>query len=133
MKNKIISIFLSKQFFIFLVVGGINTLNGLWIPSLLSVWLQANLAYVLSYIPSLAISYVLNSFFTFKDSQLTFEKYIKFNISYIPNFIIQNIVFFVVYNVCHANKFIGIILASAIGIPVTFLIMKFFTFSKPED
>lgn len=131
--KKIIRIFLSKEFIIFVLIGGINTLNGLLFPAIFSTFLQANVAYIISYIPSLFISYVLNSFFTFKENKLSLIKCIKFYLSYIPNFIIQNIVFFICYNVFDVNKYIGIILASIIGVPVTFLIMKFFAFAKTES
>ena len=126
--EKIKSNFLTVQFLTFLIIGGINTLNGMLSPYILSVWLPVNLAYVLSYIPNLAISYVLNSLFTFKDRKLSFQKCIKFYISYIPNFVIQNIVFIVVYNVLSLPKLAAIIGASILGIPITFLILKYFTF-----
>lgn len=131
--SRLIKIFISKQFLVFVIVGGINTLNGLIFPTLFSRVFQANIAYVISYIPSLGISYVLNSFFTFHERRLSITKCMKFYISYVPNFLIQNIIFIIFYNVLHANKYVGIIMASALGIPVTFLILKFFTFSKKDD
>ncbi len=135
MKNRnglldIMNVFFTKEFLTFLVIGGINTLNGMMFPTIFMCWLQANVAYVVSYIPSLLISYILNSIFTFKEKKLSLKKCIKFYISYIPNFIIQNIVFFVCYNIFDLNKYVGIILSAVIGVPVTFLIMKFFAFKK---
>lgn len=128
--KKTIELFLTKQFAVFLLIGGINTVNGMLFPTFFSCFLQANMAYIISYIPSLGISYVLNSFFTFDEKSLTIIRCIKFYISYIPNFIIQNVVFFITYNILELNKYVGIILASLIGVPVTFLIMKFFAFKK---
>ena len=122
--------FLTKQFIVFLIIGGINTINGMLVPLLLSVFLQMNLAYVISYIPNLAISYVLNSIFTFHDKNLSFKSLLKFYISYLPNFIIQNVVFALVYNLIGLPKIYAVVAASAIGLPVTFIILKYFTFSK---
>lgn len=134
MKEKLqslIRIFLSKQFIIFVLVGCVNTCNGVLFPILFSLVIEnMNLAYMISYIPSLTISYVLNSYFTFKEKHLSFTKCIKFMISYLPNFLIQNVVFFVVYNLLELPKIIATILAAIIGLPVTFLIMKLFTFKK---
>lgn len=136
MKDKLqnlIRIFVSKQFLMFLLVGGLNTVNGMLFPTVLSNFMQANVAYILSYLPSLGISYVLNSFFTFHEKKLSLRRCVKFYISYLPNFLIQNVVFVIAYNVFHANKYIGILLASALGIPVTFLLMKFFAFGQKEE
>lgn len=131
--KKLINIFFSKEFFFFLLVGGVNTLNGMLFPTILATFVQPNLAFILSYIPSLAISYVLNSFVTFKDKKLSLIKLLKFYMSYVPNFIIQNVVFFICYNIFDVNKYVGIIAASILGIPVTFLLMKFFAFAKKSE
>ncbi len=132
MKRKIIEVFFTKQFLVFVMVGVINTLNGLLFPWIFSHILNANIAYVISYIPSLTISYFLNSIFTFKDREFAFSKYIKFVVSYIPNFIIQNICFIVVYNILGMSNIVAIIIASVIGVPVTFLLSKFFVFKGAE-
>ena len=128
--KKFKELFFTKQFICFVAVGCINTFNGMLFPFLFSYLMNANIAYAISYIPSLAVSYFLNSIFTFSDREFSFIKYIKFCISYVPNFIIQNISFFLVYNLAGLPKILAILLASVIGIPLTFLIMKFFTFSK---
>lgn len=135
MKEKIIKfkqLFFTKQFICFVAVGCINTFNGMLFPFLFSYIMNANIAYAVSYIPSLAISYFLNSIITFSDRNFSFVKYVKFCISYVPNFIIQNISFFLVYNLAGLPKIAAILLASVIGIPLTFLIMKFFAFGKDK-
>ncbi len=128
--KKIKEIFFTKQFICFVLVGCVNTFNGMLFPFLFSYIMNANIAYALSYIPSLTVSYFLNSVVTFSDKSFSFLKYIKFCLSYVPNFIIQNISFFLVYNLAGLPKVFAILLASVIGIPLTFLIMKFFTFKK---
>jgi len=121
--------FLKKEFGFFLIVGGINTLNGTALAFVYSFVLQANLAFALGYITALTIAYFLNSFFVFK-AKLQIVKFFKFAISYIPNFIIQNMVVFIFYNLLQWNILLTYILAAALGIPVTFLILKVFTFGK---
>lgn len=125
--KKIKETFLSKEFILFLIVGAINTFNGTIFSSLYSIFLNENVAFVLGYISSLIISYILNSIITFKE-KLEFIRFIKFAISYIPNFLIQNIVVIIVFNIMNYNKIIAYLLAAIIGVPATFILMKFFAF-----
>ena len=117
--KRIKEIFLSREFILFLIVGVINTFNGTIFASIYSIFLNENVAFVLGYISSLIISYILNSFITFKE-KLEVRKFIKFAISYIPNFIIQNIVVIIVFNILNYDKIIAYI----------FILMKFFAFRK---
>lgn len=126
---KILNVFCNKEFILFLLIGGFNTLSGVVFSLIYSYMFNANVSFVLGYITGLFISYVLNSCITFKE-RLHFIKFLKFTISYIPNFIIQNIVVFLTYNVLEINKVIAYCVAACIGIPVTFIFMKYFTFQK---
>ena len=121
--------FLSNEFARFLLIGGINTFNGVLFAYLFSLLFQPNLAFAVGYILSLSISYLLNSFFTFHES-LSFPKYIKFCVSYIPNFLIQNAFVLVFMNWLGFGKLITYILAAVVGIPVTFAMLKLFAFRK---
>lgn len=125
--KKIKETFFSYNFIMFVVIGVINTLNSVWISYLLSLVLDANLSFVVGYIISLGIAYILNSVFNFKQ-KLSFVRFIKFAISYIPNFIIQNVVVIIIYNIIGWHKLIAYALAAIIGIPVTFIILKLFAF-----
>ncbi|MBW6410046.1 GtrA family protein [Clostridium weizhouense] len=121
--------FFSKQFITFVIIGIINTFNGVIFSYIYSNFLNENIAFILGYISGLFISYLLNSFITFKE-RLNFSKFIKFAISYIPNFIIQNIVVLLVFNIMGLHKLIAYGLAALIGVPFTFILMKFFAFKK---
>lgn len=140
--NKVLSIFLKKDFMMFLVVGVINTLNGILLAYLYSILLSnlhvkleiefltaENIAFALGYITALFISYLLNSLITFKE-KLSLIRCLKFCLSYLPNFIIQNIIVYVIFNLLGWYKLIAYALAAVIGIPVTFLLMKFFAFGN---
>ena len=127
--QKILDIFLKKDFFIFVGIGIVNAFNGVLFSMLYSRLFQANIAFIVGYITSVFISYILNSIFTFKE-KLSLNKLIKFVISYIPNFIVQLISVFIIYNLLGYEKIIAYIIAAIIGVPVTFIILKFFTFSK---
>jgi putative flippase GtrA len=127
--NRIKEVFFSKQFIMFVFIGVINTFNGVIFSYIYSSFLNENIAFIFGYISGLVISYILNSYVTFKE-KLEFNKFIKFAISYIPNFIIQNIVVFIVFNMMGLHKLIAYGLAAVIGVPITFVFMKFFAFKK---
>ena len=127
--NRIKEVFFSKQFIMFVFIGVINTFNGVIFSYIYSSFLNENIAFIFGYISGLVISYILNSYVTFKE-KLEFNKFIKFAISYIPNFIIQNIVVFIVFNMMGLHKLIAYGLAAVIGVPITFVFIKFFAFKK---
>lgn len=127
--KRFIFMFNSIEFKIFLLIGLVNTFNGILFAYLYSLILDKNLGFILGYITSLSISYLLNSFITFKET-LGFKKYLKFCISYVPNFIIQNIIVLIFLNYLGWYKLLVYILAATIGMPVTFLLIKFYTFRR---
>ncbi|WP_455794979.1 HAD-IB family phosphatase [Clostridium butyricum] len=130
--KKLKNIFFTKEFFTFLIVGGINTINGIVFSYVYSLFLGVNVSFVLGYVTAMTISYIFNSTLVFKED-MGVIKYIKFCISYIPNFIIQNIFVLIFYNMLHWNKLIVFALAAIVGVPVTFIIMKFFAFNKKDN
>lgn len=126
-----VDIFFKKEFIIFLIVGVINTFNGTLFSFLFSMIMQANVAFACGFVTSLTINYILNSFITFKES-LNFNKFIKFCISYIPNFLVQFLSVYIIYNRLGYDKIIAYIAAAVIGIPVTFILLKFYAFTKKK-
>jgi len=126
--EKLKDTFFSKQFIIFVLIGIVNTFNGTIFSYIYSSFLSANVAFLPGYISGLLISYILNSLITFKE-KLSFQKLIKFTISSIPNFIIQYIVV-IICTMMGIHKLFAYMLAAIIGIPITFLFMKFFAFSE---
>lgn len=129
--KKVFDYFFSVEFFQFLVVGVINTLNSTLISTLFSIWIQANIAFIIGYILSLCIAYVLNSIWIFKQ-KMKFKKLVMFAVSYIPNFIIQNVIVLLLYNLLGLNKILVYALAAIIGIPVTFVCVKLLCFLKKK-
>jgi len=124
--------FLKKEFAWFIVIGSVNTFNGTVVAYAYSVFLQANLAFILGYKTALVIAYFLNSSFVFY-CKPEFVGLMKFALSYVPNFIIQNILVLVLYNGLQWNRLLVFTLAATIGIPLTFVILKVFVFRKKEN
>ncbi len=121
--------FFARDFLSFAFIGVINTLNNFIISYLVSSFFNPNIAFTIGYLASLSIAYILNSKITFRQS-LDFGRYIKFCLSYMPNFAIQHIIVFIIYNLLNLHKALAFGLAAVIGVPVTFIIMKIFTFKK---
>ncbi len=131
--KKIKHTFFNPEFIRFVFVGCINTFNGVLFAYLYSLFIEnATLAFVIGYITSLLISYLLNSYITFKDKKLGIKKLIKFSISYIPNFLIQLISVFIFIDILHLHKLIAYIVAAVIGIPITYLALSIFTFQTKK-
>lgn len=121
--------FLSAEFIAFLFIGIVNAINGVLFASLFSLLTNPNLAFIIGYLCSLTISYFLNTFLAFKERP-GFLRYIKFCISYIPNFLIQNGLVLLLYNKLGINYILVYALAVAIAVPITFLMLKFYAFAK---
>ncbi len=122
--------FLSGEFFMFLMVGVINTLSNIIFSTVYSMFIpNTTIAFFPGYITSNVTAYLLNSVVTFK-ARLSFIRYIKFFISYIPNFIIQTVTVYLFDRFTDCSSFIAYVAAAVIGIPVTFILMKVFAFKK---
>jgi len=119
----------SKQFIFFIIVGCFNTFNGVLFSTLFNLFLSATLAFVIGYACSLVVSYLLNSKFVFKQS-LAINRFIKFVLSYIPNFVIQFFCVASLLQLLNVKPFIVYFISAAIGVPITYLIMKLFAFKK---
>ena len=127
--GKVKKLFFSKQFIGFLIIGAINAINGVLFAAFFTIFLDGNSAFVCGYIISLTVSYVLNSFLVFKN-KIDIKKYFKFCISYIPNFLIQNLIVFLLYNLLELNKYFTYSVAVILSIPITFLALKLFAFKN---
>ena len=123
------NLFLKKDFILFVGIGVVNTLTTIVLSALLADVFGVNPAYVVGYLAGFLVSYLLNSRFTFQES-LSFLKLGKYALATVPNFLIQNGVVILVYNILGWHHLIASVLAAAIGVPVTFLLQKFFTFQK---
>lgn len=123
--------FFNKQFIVFVIIGVINTFVGTLCSYIYSFILQPNIAFVVGYITGTVVSYLLNSKFTFK-AKFNLKKYFSFLINVIPNFIIQNISVYIIYNILNQDKLIAYILAAIIGVPLTFLLLRHNTFKQKK-
>jgi phosphoserine phosphatase/putative flippase GtrA len=115
----------------FLLVGGINAALGIIFSYGIALLIgNPLLAYALGYATSLVISYFLNAAITFKDVSFSLAQFVRFCVSYIPNFVIVFIAVYVFADVLGLYSLVAYILAAAIAAPVTFLLLSNFTFTR---
>ncbi len=127
------SVIFGKRFLIYTLIGFFNTFNCVLFSTLLEcAYVQENLAFATGYILSLTISYIFNSIFNFK-RKLTFLRYGKFLLSYVPNFVIQNIVTFICFNIIDMHHVFAYIIAALLGSPITFICLKIFAFGDKKQ
>jgi len=122
--------FLSREFLLFLVVGCINTFLCSFLAELLTPLLgNANVAFNAGYLLSNINAYILNGWLVFP-TRLTLARYVKFFLSYVPNYIIQNIIVLVFYNWLGLPSLASFLIAAVLGVPITFLFVKIFAFGR---
>ncbi|MCQ2478731.1 MAG: GtrA family protein [Clostridia bacterium] len=126
---KIKNTFLSAGFIEFCLLGAINTFDDALFSWLFHFILQENAAAVAGYAVALTIAFFLSSKVIFK-SKPTFKKYVRFVVSYIPNFIIYFLVTFITINTMHLPQFWATVLAAMAGGPITYVIIKIYAFGK---
>lgn len=130
--QKVKKMFFNREFLLFLLVGVLNTFNGTVFSYLYSfVLVDVQISFTFGYVTSLCVAYCLNSFFVFHQ-RLQLMKFVRFAISYLPNFLIQSICVYFFYQTLHWPKLITYGLAAVIGIPITFVFMKIFAFQKKK-
>lgn len=138
---RVIRPFLTVQFVIFLFMGFVNTVISISVATLLDLWHEnclspqnpyrifshaTNLNFIIGYATSIVTSFFLNSYFTFKQKP-TWERFIRFPISYIPNFLCQYI-FVLLFTLLGLDKLYAYICAAVVGTPMTFVAMKLIVF-----
>lgn len=121
--------FFTREFLLFLVIGCFNTFNGSLLAKIFELLVDTNLAFNIGYILANVIAYALNSRLIFHEP-MALEKCVKFAISYIPNYLIQNITVLLFYNRLGFPSLAAFVIAAVLGVPITFLAVKLFAFGR---
>ncbi|UKI36120.1 MAG: GtrA family protein [Clostridiales bacterium] len=131
-KKSFLKTFLTPEFMAFLIIGCINVSTGVGFSSLFSIFLPANFAFVFGYAVSLTISYFFKHIFlAFKEKNIVckIHKILHFVSAEFHN---SKYFFVVVFIQSPRHKQIPCIflLAAILGVPVTFLYLRFFRVCK---
>lgn len=127
--SKIKSTFLTLDFLLFIFCGGVGTLSNFLFSLLISTRIDPTISYVFGYSLSLFITYSLNTLLIFK-RRLSAERFLRFILSYIPNFLILFTFVYLNLNVFRFHKAIVYAMAGLLGLPITFILVKIIAFSK---
>ena len=135
--------FLTVQFITFMLMGIVNTAVLVCTATLLDVFneyvlpaqsllrafaMHSRLNFIIGYAVSIVTSFFMNCKITFKQKP-TWRKFVRFPISYIPNFIFQYVMVFI-FTSLHLNQTAAYICAALIGTPLTFAAMKLIVFGR---
>lgn len=130
--EKISRIYLGKEFLLFIFCGGVGTLTNFTFALIISTKVNSTLSYVCGYIISLLVTYALNASLIFKE-KYKIDHFMKFVISYIPNFTILFVFVLIFLNIFNWNNALVYALAGLLGIPVTYLLVKILVFKKEKE
>ena len=125
--SRMMKTFLSRDFLLFVFCGGMGTLTNFVCALAISTQINPTAAYVGGYGLSLFVAYALNALLIFKERLRVFD-FVKFVISYIPNFAILFAFVCIFLNIFGWHKVIVYALAAVFGLPVTFILVKLFAF-----
>jgi putative flippase GtrA len=128
---KLKRMYCTKQFLLFVFCGGMGTLTNFICSLLISTVLNPSISYICGYATGIFITYSLNAKLIFK-TKLSVTQFVKFIISYIPNFLILFSFVLVFLNIAGWNKIIVYGMAGLLGLPVTFILVKVMVFEKKE-
>ena len=121
--------FFSIGFIEYCALGLVNTFNVAILSSLIGCVAQENVAAIAAYICSNIIAFVLDCLIIFKKKP-TIRRYARFAVSYIPNFVFYITGSVFTLNMLGLPQFWGTVLAAMIGGPITFIIVKLYTFKQ---
>lgn len=123
--------FISKTFLLYTIIGIINTLHTAGYSALLSLIINEHTASYLGYGLSLSVGYLLNAKLNFHH-RISLIEYLRFMASYIPNFIIYAVISSFAISVWNLPPFFATVLAAVAGVPITYLLMRFFAFGSEK-
>ncbi|MNW45059.1 GtrA-like protein [compost metagenome] len=115
--------FLNKEFIKFVISGVLNTVATYLIYLMLLVFLEYSLAYTVSYLSGIFISYYLNTLFVFKE-KISFKTFLKYPIVYVVQYTINLIMIFVLVEHLGLSEQLVPLIVVIITIPITFLLSK---------
>lgn len=111
--------FFSRQFVRFLLVGGANTVIGYGLYLLANHWLDYRWAYSLSYAAGIGISYLLNSWFVFREP-LSLRKFIRFPLVYAVQYLAGLAIIWCLVSRLHLPESIAPLAVTALTVPLTY-------------
>jgi putative flippase GtrA len=113
--------FINREFTRFIFWGGVNTLLGYLLYALLLLFLQYLVAYTVTYLTGILISYYLNSRFVFR-REVGLKKAVQYPLVYLAQYLLGTGALYLLVQVMKVNKLVAPAIVILLTIPVTFLL-----------
>jgi putative flippase GtrA len=113
--------FINREFTRFIFWGGVNTLLGYLLYALLLLFLQYLVAYTITYLTGILISYYLNSRFVFR-REVGLRKAVQYPLVYLVQYLLGTGALYLLVQVLKVNKLVAPAIVILLTIPVTFLL-----------
>jgi putative flippase GtrA len=111
------------EVFRFLIGGVLNTVVGYSVYLLLFHWVRYEVAYAIAYITAIAVSYVFNAMFVFRQP-MRVRSALYYPLVYLAQFLLGLILLKVLIGVIHVSAWLAPLLVSVLTIPMTFLLSR---------
>jgi putative flippase GtrA len=115
---------LNSEFAWFLVVGGINTVITLGIYWVANWVMSYQLAYGLSYLVGIVVSYVLNSWWVFKQA-LSWQKFMQYPLVYVVQYGVGALILHGLVEWFSISQDLSPMIVVILTIPLTFVLVRF--------
>ncbi|MEU1011126.1 GtrA family protein [Streptomyces sp. NPDC088810] len=119
-----------RQILTFAVVGVVNTATYYCLYLLFLTGFPYLAAHVLAFLLSMIGSFFLNARFTYR-IRPTWQKFLLFPLTNVTNFLITTAGVYLIVDVLHAGSRFAPLLASAMAVPVTYLVSRWVMLPKP--
>jgi putative flippase GtrA len=120
------------QFARFLISGGVNTVLTYLVYVALVLFLPYPIAYTVTTILGIFVSYVLNARFVFR-RKLTLSGALQYPIVYVIQYFLGLFLLYVLVERARMSKFYAPLLIVGATVPVTYLLSRFVIARRPTD
>lgn len=128
--KRIKSFLFNRDFIVFVAIGLINAINGVWLALLYRNFIAIEFfSYSLGFLTSVIVAYILNSIFNFH-KKLSMVDCVKYIVGNIPNYIIQICTVCLLIGVWGWDRLLTYVLAAAVSVPLTFCLVKIGVYNK---
>jgi putative flippase GtrA len=108
-----------RQLIRFLFFGSVNTLVAYGVYIILLLFLSYSVAYTVSYVSGVLISYCLNAKFVFNE-KLRVSTALQYPIIYVVQYFLAMLILHLLIEVCHVSKFAAPFIVALVTIPVAY-------------
>lgn len=113
-----------RESFLFLVVGGINTLLNYVFYLVCLLFFSYTVSFTISYVTGLVMAYCLNSLFVFKE-RMRLSSFLRYPIVYVVQYLIGITLLYLIVEILHISPLVAPWIIIIVTIPVTFRLSRY--------